>query len=104
MYVGTSVEFFLSNFRHEVPEMDVEKMVQIYANELPRIYEEMEFTPLRLQEIERKLLFYIRNYINKKGGIEKLKLYTEEELDEIFDISIQEIFTKLGLEYPPNKY
>jgi len=68
MYVGTSVELFLSNFRHEVPEMNIEKMINIYTSELPKIYEEMKFTPLRLQEIERKLLFYIRDYINRKGG------------------------------------
>lgn len=98
-YVDSSVEMFLSNFRHEVPEMDIEKMVTIYTSEIPGLFEGMVFTVKDLQEIKGKLLTYLRDYIDKKGGIENLDLYTEEELEEITQRDVEIIIEGLAKRY-----
>ncbi|NLY76870.1 MAG: hypothetical protein GX080_02140 [Tissierellia bacterium] len=94
-YVGTSVELFLSNFRYEVPEMDIAKMCRIYTREIPALFEGTLFSSKKLEEIEKLLLTYLKDYIHSKGGIEKLQLYSEEELDLIFEETFEEAMEAL---------
>ncbi len=95
-YVSTSVELFLSNFRYEVPNMDIEKMVDIYTKEIPQLFEDTIFTGEHLEKIRKRLLEYLKNYINSRGGIENLDLYTEEELDIIFEQNVEYILNRLS--------
>ena len=70
-FVMTSEEMFLSNFRHEVPEMDIEKMCKIYAQELPIVfeYEQILFSDKQINEIEKLLVTHLSDYIKGKGGL-----------------------------------
>lgn len=92
-FVGTSEEMFLSNFRYEVPDMNIEKMCRLYAQELPIVfeYEQILFSDTQIEEIEGLLLTHLSSYIEKKGGLDKLDLYTEEELDEMLRQDHEEI-------------
>ena len=98
-FVGTSEEMFLSNFR---PETDIKKMCEIYAHELPIVfeYDKILFTDKQIEEIENLLVTHLENYIKSKGGIENLKLYTEEELNMMmqqdYEVIIYGLSKKLG--------
>ncbi len=98
-YVDSSVEMFLSNFRYEVPQMDIEKMIKIYTGEIPELFEDMLFSTEHLKEIEEKLLIYLKNYICSRGGIENLDLYTEEELEEIAQKDLEKIIAGLARKF-----
>ncbi len=78
-FVGTSEKMFLSNFRYEVPEMDIKKMCKIYAQELPIVfeYEGILFSDKQIEEIENLLVTHLANYIKKNGGIENLESLVE---------------------------
>ena len=105
-FVGMSEEMFLSNFRYEVPEMDIGKMCKIYTQELPiifetdRVSEGILFTDNQLEEIEKLLVIHLEGYIESKGGIKNLILYTEEELEEIqqqqYEIILDGLSQKTG--------
>ncbi len=102
-FVGTSEKMFLSNFRYEVPEMDIKKMCKIYAQELPIVfeYEGILFSDKQIEEIKNLLVTHLANYIKKNGGIENLELYTEEELDimlkQDYEIILDGLSQKLGV-------
>ena len=101
-FVGMSEEMFLSNFRYEVPEMDIEKMCKIYTQELPiifetdRVSEGILFTDNQLEEIEKLLVIHLEGYIESKGGIKNLILYTEEELEKIQQQQYESIVDSLS--------
>lgn len=80
-YVGTSVELFISNFRAD-GIYDLKKACMFHANELSAD-ENTLFTTDQLELIANLWLKYIEKYIEQKGGIDKLELYTTEELDKI---------------------
>ena len=85
-YVGTSEEMFISNFMAETtPITDITKMCEIYAKEIPGIFEtdKVLFTDKQLKELERLITEHLENYIKGKGGINKLEILTEDELDQI---------------------
>mgnify|MGYP000912655110 CR=1 FL=1 len=94
-YVGTSVELFLSNFREDGYAKDeIDKMCIKYASELPGLFSQI-FTVEQVEHIAALFLQYIDTYIDKKGGYDKLELYTLEELDAIADADIQFILSAL---------
>lgn len=89
-YVSTSEEIFISNYMAESkPITDIKKMCRAYAQELPIIfeYEKILFSDKQLEELEKLLTDHLENYIASKGGIDKLELLTEEELDEMTTIT-----------------
>ena len=78
-----SVELFISYFNYDNPPVtDINKMCRIYSKEIcnglgkPYVEEQR-------QHFERLLKEYIHGYIEKIGGYDKLKLYTEEQVDTI---------------------
>jgi hypothetical protein len=90
-YVGNSVELFISFFHYESePVTDITEMCRIYAkdicNGLSRPYS-LE----QLNYIAGLLESYIRDYIKKVGGYDKLTLYTREEVEAIEDETTQEL-------------
>lgn len=83
-FVSTSEEIFISNYMAErIPITDIKKMCKAYADELPIIfeYEKILFSTKQIKEIEKLLIDHLESYIANKGGIDKLKLFTEAELD-----------------------
>mgnify|MGYP000932179892 FL=1 len=77
-------------------------MCEIYAHELPIVfeYDKILFTDKQIEEIENLLVTHLENYIKSKGGIENLKLYTEEELNMMmqqdYEVIIYGLSKKLG--------
>lgn len=98
-FVGTTEKMFLSNFRYEVPEMDIRKMCHIYSQEIPIIFEYQLFTTKQLEQIEELLFQHLSNYIDKQRGLDKLDLYTEEELDQMFQEDYEEIMSYLSYRF-----
>lgn len=90
LYVSTSEEVFISNYMAErTPITDIKKMCKAYAEELPIIfeYEKILFSDKQIKEIEKLLIEHLESYIESKGGIDKLELLTEAELDEMTTIT-----------------
>lgn len=100
-FAGSSEEVFLSNFRHEVPEMDIRKMCRIYAKDIPWTYscDGIFFTTEELKKIEKLLLTHLEGYIESKGGLDKLDLVSEEELERMARRSYEEIVEGLAQNY-----
>jgi hypothetical protein len=95
-YVDTSVEFFISNYMEE-GITDIEEMCKCYALELPIVfeYERILFSNTQMELICNLITEYAKKYIKEKGGIDKLKLYTTQELDMIFDDICKDIMKYL---------
>ena len=79
--VERPVELFLSNFIHE-GYTDLTAMCRRYAPEAIEIEDGLATTE-EIAHVAELLEKYIRDYVKKIGGVSKLKLYTEEECDEI---------------------
>lgn len=99
LYVSTSEEIFISNYMAEkTPIADIKKMCEAYAGELPIIfeYEKILFSDKQLKEIKKLLTEHLEGYIVEKGGIDKLELLTEAELDKMTDIDHEIIMEGLA--------
>jgi hypothetical protein len=85
-YVDEPVEFFISMFHYEWkgPVTDIKEMCRIYARDMPGIFSQL-FTQDQLNHVAKLLEQYICDYIQEKGGLDRLKLYTNKELEEIED-------------------
>ena len=70
-------------------------MCRIYTREIPALFEGTLCRSTKLEEGEKVLLTYLKDYIHSKGGIEKLQLYSEEELDLIFEETFEEAMEAL---------
>ena len=79
---GETVEGFISEFVAEGYEKtDIKTMIRVFAKDTPIILEH----PLIQEDIEHlEGLFYkyMTDHIEKAGGIDKLKLMTEEEIKQ----------------------
>jgi len=86
-YVGLDVEkpveFFLSNFIYD-GYTDLTAMCRRYAAEAVEIEDGLATTE-EIAHVAELLEKYIRDYVKKIGGLSKIKLYTEEECNEIFE-------------------
>lgn len=81
--VEKPVEFFLSNFIHE-GYTDLTAMCRKYAPEAIEIEHGLATTE-EIVHVAELLEKYIRDYVKKIGGVSKIKLYTEEECNEMFE-------------------
>ena len=90
--VEKPVEFFLSNFIHE-GYTDLTAMCRRYAAEAVEIEHRLATTE-EIDYVAELLEKYIRDYVKKIGGESRIKLYTEEECNEIFE-SDWEIISEL---------
>ena len=81
------VDFFLTNFIRD-GYRDLKAMCKRYAAEAV----ECEDGLASIEEINHVAILleqYIRDYVKKIGGVSKIKLYTEEECEEIFERDLQ---------------
>ena len=77
------VEFFLSNFIHE-GYTDLTAMCRKYAPEAIEIEHGLATTE-EIAHVAELIEKYIRDYVKKIGGESRIKLYTEEECNEMFE-------------------
>ncbi len=91
LYVDTEPELFISNFR---PITDIKKMCDIYAEELPFVFDIL-LTDKQTKILGKLFEEYLTEYINRKGGFDKLKLYSEHELSLQFEHDMKYILNKL---------
>ena len=99
LYAGSSPEIFISNFYADnKPITDIREMCRINAYELPDNYEDSNvlFTNTQLDLIGNLTTEYLENYIAEKGGIDKLDLYSVEELNIMDEIEIEDMFNSLA--------
>ncbi len=54
------------------------------------------FSLEELKNIESILLGHLENYIESKGGMDKVELYTREELDKIDEQDTEEVLDALA--------
>ena len=98
-YAGTDEKTFLSNFHYDNPPVtDIREMCRIYAMEIPG-NEGLLFSLEELKNIESILLGHLENYIESKGGMDKVELYTREELDKIDEQDTEEVLDALANYY-----
>lgn len=98
-YAGTDEKTFLSNFHYDNPPVtDIKEMCRIYAMDIPAD-EELLFSLEELKNIENILLGHLENYIESKGGLDKVHLYTREELDKIDEQDTEEVLDALANYY-----
>jgi len=81
--VERPVEFFLSNFIQD-GYTNLTAMCQTYAREVIESEHGLATTE-EIAHLAKLFEQYIRDYVKKIGGVTKLKLYTEEECDAIFE-------------------
>ncbi len=92
-FVSMSVELFLSYFYSD-GFTDITEACKKFSQEIPISYEK-PFMQEQLDHIALLLNQYINNYINEKGGIDKLRLYTDKELEEIDEKEARELLEML---------
>lgn len=98
IYAETSEEVFISNFIVDRPPVtEIGEMCKVYTKDISW-NEGTLFTTEELSYIEGLLVEHLHGYVESKGGMEKLDLYAEEELDMMIDENIE--FT---LEYLKNR-
>lgn len=99
LYAGSSPEMFISNFHAETnPITDIKEMCRINAYELPANFENANvlFSDKQLELIENLTIEYLENYINEKGGIDKLELISPEELYIMDEIETEDFLNLLA--------
>jgi len=79
--VEKPVEFFLSNFIYE-GYTDLKTICRTYAREAVDAEDGLATTE-EIEHVAKLLEQYIREYVKKIGGLKNLKLYTEDECNEI---------------------
>jgi len=94
-YVPNSVELFISNFNYDNPPVtDINKMCKIYSREICNSLGK-PYTEEQREHFENLLKEYICGYIKKVGGYDKLRLYTEEQVDAIDEEDVRSLFNDL---------
>lgn len=91
-YVSTPEDIFLSNFVAD-GVTDINKMCEIYASELPYIfnYNEAIFTTKDIEIIRKCITEYLLAYVEKQGGLDNIKLYDAKQLDNMTQQDYEEI-------------
>ena len=85
LYAGTDEKTFISNFYTDnSPITDIKEMSKVFAMEIPGLEEYgVIFSLEELEHIGELFFEHLESYVRSKGGIHKLDLYTEDELDKI---------------------
>lgn len=89
------VEYFISNFLVEGFKLDdIYEMCRRYITDIIYHNDGMISTDEKERVID--LLYeYIKTYIDNQGGIDKLKLLTEDELDKLWNEEVKGFFKDL---------
>ncbi|NMA95103.1 MAG: hypothetical protein GX974_03595 [Clostridiales bacterium] len=110
LYWCSDEKMFISNFYYNNPPItNIKDMCRIYAAELPGSGDnDILFSLEELKHIEKLLLEHLENYVDSKGGIDNVDVYTEEELDKIDEEQIREVkefiaehYRSRGINYIP---
>lgn len=88
-YVSNSVELFVSH-SYEDGLKDIAAACKRYSRELPILCGK-PFLQGHLDHIANLLERYIANYIVSIGGLSNLHIYTEEELEEIWQDEVDDL-------------
>jgi len=84
-YVTDSVEVFLSNFKGEGYQLtNIKSMCRKYAEDVFNSFEIL-YSAEQVNYLAERLEQYINNYIEQQGGIQNLKLFNKEELEQIWE-------------------
>ncbi|NLH59401.1 MAG: hypothetical protein GX461_08345, partial [Clostridiales bacterium] len=98
IYYIPNVQLFISDFfideDCDLSKTDYKKMCQLYVADIPEFYE-APFLQEDLDYIAELLEEYIRQYIKRIGGDDKLILLTEQEMDDIFEADVEEVILLL---------
>ncbi len=98
IYSIPNVQLFISDFfideDCDLSKTDYKKMCQLYVADIPEFYE-APFLQEDLDYIAELLEEYIRQYIKRIGGDDKLILLTEQEMDDIFEADVEEVILLL---------
>lgn len=99
IYSIPNVQLFISDFfideDCDLSKTDYKKMCQLYVADILEFYE-VPFLQEDLDYIAELLEEYIRQYIKRIGGDDKLILLTEQEMDDIFEADVEEVMLLLG--------
>lgn len=99
IYSIPNIQLFISDFfideDCDLSKTDYKKMCQLYVADIPEFYE-APFLQEDLDYIAELLEEYIRQYIKRIGGDDKLILLTEQEMDDIFEADVEEVMLLLG--------
>ncbi len=94
-HVGNSVELFVSFFVWDKnPIMDIDKMCEVYAKDICNI-SKMPYTIETKKHFEKLLKEYVWGYIDKIGGIDKLKIFNRKKLEAIEKSEIDKLLNML---------
>ncbi len=88
-FVTLSVELFMSTSYRE-GFTDIAEACEVYVKDIPSAYGR-PFLQIQLGHIAKLLEQYIDDYVTKIGGINELKIYTDEEQDELFQESVDDL-------------
>lgn len=82
-FAGSDEKRFLSNFKYDNPPVtDIKEICRIYSREIPG-NQGLILSIEEINHIEELLIEHLEAYVEIKGGINKLDLYTEEELNKM---------------------
>ena len=93
LLTDATVEYFVSEFIAEgYAKKDITAMARRFAKDTPSALSQ----PMLQEDIDyiaELIEKNIRDYLDKKGGIDKLNLYTIEELDKMWDENVTNLFS-----------
>lgn len=96
LLTDATVEYFVSEFIAEgYAKKDITAMARRFAEDTPSALSQ----PMLQEDIDyiaELIEKNIRDYLDKKGGINKLNLYTTEELDKMWDENVTDLFSALA--------
>lgn len=88
-FVATSVELFMS-FSLNEGYTNITDACESYSKDIPVIYEK-PFLQSQLNHIARLLEKHIEDHLVRIGGLTKLRIYTDEELDMIWQDTVDDL-------------
>ena len=88
-FVTLSVELFMSTSYRE-GFTDIAEACEVYVKDIPSA-SGRPFLQRQLNHIAKLLEQYIYDYVTKIGGLNELEIYTDEEQDELFRESVDDL-------------
>ncbi len=83
--IGLSIEMLISFFHaDDKPITDIKEMCNLLSRDICNIKYKI-YDVKRREKLAEKLYDYMNDYIEKKGGFDKLILHTKEEVEAVED-------------------
>ncbi|NMD43513.1 MAG: hypothetical protein GYA86_09445 [Firmicutes bacterium] len=93
-YVTYSVEMFVS-FSYQEGLTNMADACSSYVKDIPKTFER-PFPQSQLDHIANLLEKHIVEYVASIGGLSNLRVYTDEELEELWQEEVDELMLLLG--------